>query len=49
MYDFFVSLLLKAVENFLITLTSKLAERLAAPKKKKEKKKPTPRRRKQKG
>ena len=42
--DFFVSLLQKAAESFLITLSSKLAERLAAPKEKKAKKKPTSRR-----
>jgi len=49
MLDFFASLLLKAAETFLITLSSKLAERLVAPKEKRKRKKPTPRRRKQKG
>ena len=48
MMDYFVSLLLKAAENFVTSLMSKLAERLAAPKKLKTQKKPSPRRRKQK-
>ena len=45
----FVSLLLKAAESFVTSLMSKLAERLAAPKKLEMQKKPSPRRRKQKG
>lgn len=49
MMDYFVSLLLKAAESFVTSLMSKLAERLAAPKKLKTQKKPSPRRRKQKG
>lgn len=48
MMDYFVSLLLKAAESFVTSLMSKLAERLAAPKKLKTQKKPSPRRRKQK-
>lgn len=42
MIDFFISLLQKAAESFVLTLVSKLAERLAASKKKKTRKKPTP-------
>ena len=42
--DFFISLLQKAAESFLTTLSSKLAERLTAPKEKRAEKKPTSRR-----
>ena len=49
MMDYFVSLLTKAAESFAITLASKLAERLAAPKGAATRKKPSPRRDKQKG
>ena len=49
MMDYFVSLLIKAVESFAITLASKLAERLAAQKDVKTRKRPSPRRSKQKG
>ena len=49
MMDFFVSMLQKALEGFLSSLGSRLAEKLIFPGKNETRKKPSPRRRKLKG